>query len=71
MVPVLSNSSTSDIQMLGNVTDGRGNAIEIIGNLATELSYLTRPIQNKSILPLDLGNTNNILSSFLMLVNSS
>lgn len=34
-------------------------------DMASSLSELTRPMQNMSILPLDIKNTNNILSSLL------
>lgn len=39
--------------------------------LTTSLSELTQPLQNKSILPLDIEDTNNILSTLLMLGNSN
>ena len=65
----LSSGSISGghIANVGSTTDVvQEDIIEIIANLATVLSYFTRPTQNKSILPLDIGNTNNILSSLLM-----
>lgn len=67
----LSNVSGSQTATTENVTDGQQNIIQIISDLASLLSYYTKPTQNKSILPLDIGSINSILSSFLMLVNSS